>query len=94
MSTVTILPAPGLLAPSAVPLTRVQGRAEADPITASARSSFAPFLHDTCPFCGFDGDIAVVLDPDQGLMGWSCPECREWVTTRDLVPDEREDMFA
>jgi hypothetical protein len=46
----------------------------------------APWIHDTCPECGFDGDVAVVLDPDQGLIGWECPdmECRAWVTTRDL----------
>jgi len=45
-------------------------------------------MHDTCPECGFDGDVAVVIDPDQGLMGWECPECSEFVVTRDLIPDE------
>jgi len=48
----------------------------------------APWMHDTCPECGFDGDVAVVIDPDQGLMGWECPECSEFVVTRDLIPDE------
>jgi len=88
MSVPTILPDPEVLptvsASVLPPVSRVQGRAEADPITASARSSFAPFLHDTCPECGFDGDVAVVLDAEQGLMGWSCPDCSTFVVTRDL----------
>jgi predicted RNA-binding Zn-ribbon protein involved in translation (DUF1610 family) len=44
----------------------------------------APWIHDTCDDCGFDGDVAVIFDPDQGLMGWECPDCRAWITARDL----------
>ena len=44
----------------------------------------APWLHDTCFACGWDGDAAIVLDPDLGLMGWECPDCHTFITTRDL----------
>jgi predicted RNA-binding Zn-ribbon protein involved in translation (DUF1610 family) len=47
----------------------------------------APWVHDTCPSCGWDGDAAIVRDPDQGLMGFECPDCFTFVVTRDLEND-------
>lgn len=44
----------------------------------------APWLHDTCPECGWDGDAAIIRDPDLGPIGWECPDCLTFVTTRDL----------
>lgn len=45
----------------------------------------APWVHDSCPECGWDGDTAIILDADQGLLGWECPDCAYFVTTRDLM---------
>jgi hypothetical protein len=56
--------------------------AGADPSTAPAGTS--PFLHDTCPGCGWDGDAAIICDPDLGLLGWECPDCSTFIVTRDL----------
>ena len=48
-------------------------------------TGFAPWIHDTCPECGWDGDAAVITITDQGLLGWECPECSYFVTMRDLL---------
>jgi predicted RNA-binding Zn-ribbon protein involved in translation (DUF1610 family) len=47
----------------------------------------APFRHETCWACGWDGDAPIVLDIDQGLVGFECPECETWITYRDMEDD-------
>jgi predicted RNA-binding Zn-ribbon protein involved in translation (DUF1610 family) len=47
----------------------------------------APWIHDSCDECGWDGDAAIVRDPDQGLMGFDCPQCSVFVVARDLEND-------
>lgn len=92
MSTLTpILPVPeARLLP---PVSRVQeppteGSELSTPLgdetTRLSSAPSAPFFHDTCPECGWDGDAAVIRDADLGLIGWECPDCRTFVTTRDL----------
>jgi predicted RNA-binding Zn-ribbon protein involved in translation (DUF1610 family) len=48
----------------------------------------ALFTHDTCPDCGFDGDMPQVLDPDLGDQGLECPDCGYVLTTRINFADD------
>ena len=54
-------------------------------MTASA------ILTDSCPECAWSGDADVYTDTDEGLVGWDCPDCGDFVTVRDLIPDEIPD---
>ena len=82
--TASILPSPKLHPRSLGSRNTFPAAAPFDTATAAGTS---PWIHDTCVECGFDGDVAVIRDIDEGLIGWDCPECSYFVTMRDLLDD-------